>query len=330
MRIKYTALVILSAVILSACGGDNSSTTNTGESGNTGGSGNTGDKNPNIWSNFFAFTYKENSQAPLKTIVGHQQITLVDGIRYVKNISGLNLNYLNQSGEPPLVAVTDDNLYKSGIDHPTYGDYAVNLKVQNPSPDQQIWIEQPLSATSKPATLEHTFTWKVIDLSGKQVKEYLTQPLDNSDILPDIVTDVSLWNGTVKSPYKLTYNDFYAKAKDKVFPSGSKCLQIQKVVNNKDYFYLNTFPINSFFQKDLENKWKVAATDTTYNFNNLQGMQGYLKEINGIQYGYTLIQGRHYEISAIDKKGFSIANEGIENCQNLNDIGASIIHDVLK
>lgn len=328
MKIKYTSLAILSAIILTACGGGggNSSADNTDNTGNTGNN----NSNTTTWSAFLPYPYKENSQAPLKTIVEHQQTTFFDGKGYFKTVSGLDLNYMDLSGEPPLVAVTNDNLYKSGTTHPIYGEYLANYQIQNLSPDQQIWIQQPLSATSKPTTLEHTITWKVIDLSHKKVTEYMDQ--FSSDItLPDIATDISLWNGTVKNPYNLTYNEFYEKVKDKVFPAGSKCLQLQRVENNQEYFYLNTYPINSPLQKDLESRWGRVASDSTYNFNDLQGMQGYLQNISNILIGYTLIQGRHYEISRYGKVEFVRGNTMTGNdCQDLNDIAASVILEELK
>ena len=339
MKFKNLSLAIFSAFMLSACGGGSSSSDSNPGTGTGTGTGTI----ETVWTNFSPFVYKENSTAPAQLILDHSEFILVNGKGFTRTVSGFSYD---DDLDQPLSHVTQDNLYKYGELNTNYGINLGNFQVKTPNSKQLIWIHQPIPVNSSSASdLEFTATHNIIDISNKKVLDYMEQlDLSRYPNFLDMALDISYINGKILKPYTTNYNEFFEKIKNKTFPTGSKCLQLQRLESNKDYDYLNTYPINSPAQLDLQKKWATSSKDQTFTFKNTQGMEGYFQTLFGIESGYALIQGRYYEITPY-KQGIEFDRDEVlkalaelsntttsigHDCKDLNEVAASVFLDALK
>ena len=305
--------------------------------------GNTGNiLKPTTWSSFTPTIYKQSVENKEIEIIEHQETNLIDGKMYVNQISGLKL--INDHNTATVI--TKDNIYSYGNFNSKYGNDLGSITVEQRNPNQLRWLIQPYSMINLTPTYTETFTFNVIDISGKKVIDFFKE-FDyekNSVVNSTQPFDIAYINGEILNPYHVSVKEFYEKIKDKTFPVGSQCLQLQELSYNEDFIYLNTYPEGSVAQSELIKQWDNASKDLNYHSLNLHNTQNYFRTINDISSGYLRYMNKYYEATKY-KQGIEINRDDLvnqllllgtnppqdgEDCKDLNDIAATVFLAALK
>ncbi len=242
MKIKAISFAILSSLLLTACGGGDSKSSNTNPSGttdnNTPGNGSTNTTSDQSWSSFFIDQiYFGPNDGALGSDEDH--ITIQDGKYYTKNT-----NTLSKDDSGHSMIVTQNGVYEDGDVHAEYGTYIGSAKVSD-----NKWTLTPYSKIGS-SGLQFIHSYKKIDIGGKSFNEIIN-PYDAWVLKHDLT-------GTY--PISSTVQRFYTANNATKFPNGSTCLQLDTIENNQEYIEL---------QKDTENDanvkkiWETEATKGT-------------------------------------------------------------------
>ncbi len=244
MKIKALSFAVLSSLLLTACGGGGSDSSNTNVNGTPDNNNPTDNgQNPSTtsdqsWSSFFIDQiYSDSDDGVLGSDEDH--ITIKDGKYYAKNTNTLNEDDLGHS-----IIITQNGVYEDGDVHAEYGTYIGTAKIDN-----NKWTLTPYSKTNS-SGLQFIHSYKSIDISGKPFNEVIN-PQDAWAIRNNLTNTYPISN---------TLKRFYTTNNATRFPEGSTCLRLDTIENTQEYIELQLDTEND---KNVQKIWEREAAKTS-------------------------------------------------------------------
>ena len=167
-------------------------------------------------------------------------VTIKDGKLYEKKYHPL----LSSIGQEPLL-VTLDSIYKNGPENKDYGTLIGDITVTNTD-----WLVKPYSPINI-NQLEIKSEYKLINIGGQNILESIEPNLAiNYKNIP--YTD---------DLYSPSQHDLISRIKDKKFPTGATCLQLQKTTQNQDSLQLTLAADQVEVKNAWDNEYEVKLPD---------------------------------------------------------------------
>ena len=228
MKLKALSFTILSALTLTACGGDSSS--NDSYSGNGNSNGSTTEKE---W-----YSHETGSSTTNKYLTDKVKFT-VDGNKLYTDL----IHTVDGSTDIDEYGLLNVYLAEDGLYFPSETKTALGYKLGTLSGFSTTqWTFNPTNLDNRTG-LKLTENFKTVDLSGKEIGEYLDPFSYYAGSNANIASNVGSYPAY-----------FLAKVKGKTFPSGSTCLISTSAESNMNhaeiYSSIKATPDQYFFEDD--------------------------------------------------------------------------------